>query len=1064
MSFRIIAGAANTGKSQRLCAELVKAAAAYPNENFIALVPEQFTLQMQRRVVEISPRHAVMNIDIVSFNRLALKVFDELGINLNEVLDDTGKALVLRKVLSDNAADLCLYGKNIHMEGFIDEMKSVITELKTYAVTDEQLKKAQEEAALKKPELEKKLRDIRLIYAAFNNEIKNIYTTSEEVPDLFARVLRRCGYLRGAHILLDGFTGFTPVQYKIIEGFLDICADVCCAVTAPQGALSNTCRESSIFYLPNRTYNTLTDLASKMNIETDTLTFEPLSDEHADAALVNGSKGNRAQIFEYEGKNAQEEAFFAAGEITRLVREEKFRFREIALVCADMETYAPYLEKAFAGAHIPAFIDRKSSITDNRLSKFVLGALRVVKEKFSYESVFSYLKCYLTDLTFDETARLENYCLEFGIKGPVVWNRDFTKNRTLSDSQKAWDLEEVNALRLKVMASLGGFASSARRAKCAADFYAAFEKLFEANRTKERLEEISKELESAGKERAGEEYSQIFETIHSLLEKACVLTKNLPVSLDDYINIIRNGIREIKMGLIPPTLDMVTAGDLERSRLNKIKALFVLGVNEGVLLKTGSASGILNSDDRRILKDAQLELAPGVLENYNAQRYYIYLMLNKPKNFLYLCSSSMSPSAQALKRSEVFDEIDEYVEGGSARLKKTVPAAGNVCADEKKSLCLLASQLGEYARSADDGVIDASLLKYFYETDESAVKSIVSAAFYTNTESPLNAQTAAALYGERLSGSVSRFENFNGCAFRHFLGYALGLEKRAEYEIRPDFLGTICHSALEKYVNGVREQGRSLRDIDDEKSRKIAAEAARSAISEDERHIFESSARSRYQAQRITEIVVKTTDIMREKIREGKFDAAFAEERFSSSLEDGSVFTGKIDRIDIYENNDDIYVNIVDYKTGAKKFDLNEMLQGLQLQLPAYLRKAVELLQKRYPGKHIHPAGIYYFLVRDEFETAAAKDRQDAHLNGLSDDEKRMDCLMGTARDILEKTCARIKAGEVSPSPVMHSGEAKMCGYCDFREICRFKAKSFGAKGREAVNLSKEDLEKKIYG
>ena len=1066
MNFKIIVGPANSGKSRRLCREIVQAASEAPDENFIAIVPEQFTLQMQRRVVEISESHAVMNIDIVSFNRLALKVFNELGINLNEVLDDTGKALVLRKVLEDCAPELVLFRKKIHMEGFIDEMKSVITELKTYRISDEDLEKAEIRAKEKNPLLSKKLKDIRLIYKHFNEEISDIYTTSEEVPDLFAKALYRSGSIKNANIYLDGFTGFTPVQYKIIEGFLCVCKNVTCSVTAPAESITGTCPETSLFYMADETYRRLVDLASAVNVKTETVIYEPVSEQYREDDLVNGPSGNRAERFEYEARNRKEEVSFVVCETARLVREENFRYREIAVVTTDMEGYYPYLEKAFRQADIPAFIDYKARIGSNRLAKFVLAALRTVKERFSYDSVFSYLKCGLAGLSADETARLENYCLEFGIKGPVVWSRDFEKNRSLHGStEKAWNLEEINALRKKVMASLSGFAAKARRAETAAEYKEAFDRLFEANETERRLEEISAQLKEAGRLRNAEEYEQIFGIINGLFEKVQVLTKDSPVALDDYMAIIRNGIREIKIGLIPPTLDMVTAGDLERSRLNKIKALFVLGANEGSLPKTPAGGGILSAHDREFLKEAELVMAPSAMENFYTQRYYLYLMLNKPKKYLYLCRPALGEGGEALSRSAVFDGLGEYVPGAERSPEKIVKNnKDNFYYDEAAALSALAAQIRSYAGGADKSVIDKALLGYFSGKDAALTGRLIESAFYSNEERALDADIAKALYGETLKGSVSRFESFNECAFRHFLSYGLGLEVRPEYEIKAASLGSIYHSALEKYVNSVKAAGTDLRMISDEESRQLARKAAQEAISQEESRVFESSARNLYQAQRTIEVTVKTTDIIRKKIKEGKYDVEAVETRFNSTLEGGAAFSGIIDRIDIYDNGSDIYVNIVDYKTGSRKIDLSGAADGIFLQLPAYLKCAVEMLKRKYPDKNIRPSGIYYFLVRDEFEKEDDKDKSDAHLKGLCEDEERMNSLMDYTERKLIETAGAIKAGEASPSPLKAKGKIRVCEYCDFKAVCRFKEGEFGAHSRAAKDLDKDALEEEIYG
>ena len=1062
MRFQIILGPANSGKSARFCLQVIEEAAASPEEKFIILVPEQFSLQEQKRIVEKSKNQAVMNIDILSFNRLALKVFSELGISVNEVLDDTGKALILRKVLEECAPGLALYKNKVRMEGFIEEMKSLISELKTYGVKVEDLEKASLKLKEEDPELSLKLRDTALIFSEFNDEIENIYTTSEEVPDLFSRVLSRSRLLKGSHIYLDGFTGFTPVQYRIIEGFLKVCASLDCVITVPEEEIRGNCPESSLFYLPNETYKRLVDISAKAGIEAKTISYKPLSIEQAQSNLVNGPEGNRAQIFNFAGKNPKEEAAFAAEETLRLVREKGLRYREIAVVTSDMERYYPYLEKAFKKAEIPFFIDHKKKITNNRLARFVLCALDVVKERFSYDSVFSYLKCGLSGLSKEEIWGLDNYCVEFGIRGPVVWAREFSKNSTVKFSKvKTWDMEAVNAARTKVMKSISGFAAKARRGKNASDYKEAYERLFEDNDIKAQMEEISAQLKEKGLEEESEEYAQIFETIEDILKKAETLSKGADISLEDYGKILKNAILEVKIGLVPPTLDMVTIADLERSRLGKIRALFVVGANEGSLPVASSGSRIFSLRDRELLKDS-FELAPTRLENFYAQRYYIYLMLNKPKEYLYLCHALKDESGQDLNPSSVYDDIGEYIPGSSGPIKN-ISSEGEFFYEEEEGLRALSFQIGEYARTGDMKAVNMDLLAWSYKKYPERVKKIADAAFYENTEAPLSRGLAQLLYGKTLKGSVSRFELFNQCPFRHFLRYGLRLSERPEFELKSSSLGSVYHSALEKYVNLVNMQGESIRTVEDEESHALAKEAAQAAINEEESGVFKASARNRFEAERTVEVVVKTTDAIREKIKKDNYDVGAAEARFKLKMSQGDIFTGVIDRIDIYDTGTDVYVNVVDYKTGSKSFSPTQAYEGTQLQLPVYMYAAYTEAERENPGKKVHPAGISYFLVKDEFEKAEDKKKEKSRVSGLFEEDK-IKGLMDFSSDKLEETAEKIKAGDVSPRPLKEGDQVKACAYCEFKDICRFEEGKFKASARPAAEIDKEELEGRIYG
>ena len=400
MSLQILIGDTNSGKSHTLVQHMVKHATARPDERFFVIVPEQATLKMQKDVVKLHPAHAAMNIDVVSFDRLAHVVFSELGIDDSHVLDDIGKMLILRKVLKELQDDLTVYKNKIHLTGFAEEIKSVITELKQYGMDDDQLFLMQESAQEKgNLLLFHKLGDIRLVLRKFNETIKGQYQAAEEVLDLFAKVAQQSGKIKDSHIYLDGFTGFTPIQYRLLTSMLKAAKDVNISLTLPEDKIDANVKEIDLFYLSNQTYFRLKECARAA--QTEILPDIVVVDENTAAP----------HIFSYQAANANEEVLFTAKEILRLVREEGYRFRDIAVITGDVEGYYIPVREVFDEAEISVFIDYKSSVTEDVLARFFMGALRLVEERFSYDAVFGFLKTQLTDLKPDEVGLLENYCL-----------------------------------------------------------------------------------------------------------------------------------------------------------------------------------------------------------------------------------------------------------------------------------------------------------------------------------------------------------------------------------------------------------------------------------------------------------------------------------------------------------------------------------------------------------------------------------------------------------------------------------------------------------------------------
>ncbi|MCF0142272.1 MAG: hypothetical protein HUJ75_02730, partial [Parasporobacterium sp.] len=407
MSLKIIIGPASSGKSMKLARDLVKEAHEHPEKSFIALVPEQFTLQMQKRLTMLHEKHALFNVDIVSFNRLARKVFNELGEQTGQVLDDLGKTLILKRVLEECQDDMIIYKKKAHLSGFVDEIKSMITEFRQYEIGPEELKIMAEDAA-GNDMLQGKLQDLILILNRFNETIAEKFLTSEDVLEKFVDLVQKSDIIKGSEIYLDGFTGFTPVQYRLIKEFLKAEADVTVALTLPADRINENCPDHDLFALSNKTVKRLkkaafeagkdvleyTDIANVSDEEkagpgnADTVTEHEAEKE----SLQGSSQSSGPVMYKCPCNNIKEEVNWVASEILRLVKDEDYRFREIGIVTCGLETYYEPLKETLKEAGIACFIDYKTGLLDNPLVRFIMGALEIIEDNYSFNSVFNFLK------------------------------------------------------------------------------------------------------------------------------------------------------------------------------------------------------------------------------------------------------------------------------------------------------------------------------------------------------------------------------------------------------------------------------------------------------------------------------------------------------------------------------------------------------------------------------------------------------------------------------------------------------------------------------------------------
>lgn len=1074
MSLQIILGDTNSGKSHTLVSTMVERAWTSDNGKFFVIVPEQATLKMQKDVVRLHPAHAAMNIDVVSFDRLAHVIFSELGVNDGNVLDDIGKVLILRKVLKENQKDLTVYQNKVHLAGFADEVKSILTELNQYGIDDNQLFLMQESAQDKGNQLLfSKLADIRLLSRKFKDEIKDTYQVAEEVLDLFARVAERSAKLKDSHIYLDGFTGFTPIQYRLLTSMLKVAEDVTVSLTLPQEEIRSGAVESDLFYLSNQTYLRLRECAE--NAKTEIL---------PDIAVTKEEK-QKPPVYVYPAANTKEEVLFAAKEILRLVREEGYRFRDIAVVTGDVESYYVPVRELFEEAQISCFLDHKTHVTENQLARFLMGAVRLLEESFSRDAVFSFLKTGLTDLTMDEIGRLENYCLEFGIRGFRSYENPFTKNSN-------WDLDEINTIREKFLEGIREFYfGMAGKDKKAGDFQEQLQDLCRKYAVEEKIHEETKRLNEEGRLALAKEYDQIYKLLMELLQKIALLVGDAPISVKDYREVLENALKEVKIGIIPPSLDAVIFGDLTRTRLDKIRALILLGVNDGKIPKTSAATGLFTQRERELLRE-NFEIAPTVEEDLFTQRFYLYLMLNKPKEKLYLTYACATATGEELKPSYLLDDLDELIGADVSIETVTMPELFW----KEEALRDLAGRLNRFAESGEDlAKDDEALFSYFAKADPAILRAVVEGAFFTNKQTALDPAVAEELYGEVLKGSVSRYENFNQCPYKHFLNYGLRIDERPEYQIEATDLGTLYHAALEKFGQKLKAENKSFRDISDADSERITNACVDEALAEMKSDVLSSSKRYEYLTERIRQVTQKTTQVLRDQVKAGLFEPEAFEYSFSESVGDHAKFTGKIDRIDLYDAGD-ILVKIIDYKSGKKDFKIEDVYSGLMLQLVGYMTAAIEKVKRENPDRNVLPGGIYYYRIKDSFEEEGKHPDEKFRMSGLTSSEEgviqAMDQsladanvrstiipvnsakdkaydrysvvadatefseLMGFVQKEIADVSDKIRGGCVDIAPFKKGSQENGCKYCQYKDVCRFEPGHFGTDWRDL--LKTDDL------
>lgn len=1006
MALKLWIGGSGSGKSHELYQYVIEESQKHPETNFIVIVPEQFTLQTQRDLVMMHPRRGIMNIDVLSFNRLAYRVFDEVGGDAGKrlVMDDMGKSLVLRRIASEHASELRILGKNLRKLGYINEIKSVISEFMQYNIKEAELDRLLEYVK-NRPMLQYKLQDIRFLYGIFTEYMKDRYTTKEELLQTLSSVIEDSQIIKNSVIVFDGFTGFTPVQNQLLSKLMTLAKDIHVTILLrnAEGLKASEIeqykyKEQELFYLSYKTILSLTKLAE----ETQTVQepYQILSgspvyrfrneeslaylEQHLFEHQTESYQKEPQGIHLLEAENLQEEMREVCQQICKLVREQEYRYGEIAIITGDIERYAHAAEQELQKYEIPCFIDRTRGILLNPFVEYLRALIDIFVRNYSYEGMFRYLKTSLVSwkdaegkavsMSAEEIDALENYVLACGIKSKSEWNRKWVRGYRGLETEELQHLEE---LRDRIMQHLLPLDEQIRQAKTAEEYTTAIYEMITDADIEQQLHQMALDFEIQGELDTAKEYKQIYKLIMGLFDQICELLPKEQMSIKEYGEILDAGFDEIRVGITPPSMDEVTVGDITRTRLKNIKALFFVGVNDGIVPKGNTVSGIISDLDREHLSNQEIELAPSARQQAYTQRIYLYMLMTKPTEHLYLSYAKVGADGKSMHPSYLIQTIQNLF----PQLEK------KQCGNHEKSMDL--EELYSKQATFEDVVAGLrnpqmitvpyhSLLNWYLH-DEAYGKNLkyyIETAFTNQKTDHISKAVANALYGRVLENSVTRLELYAACAYSHFLQYGLKLHEREVYSFEANDMGTIFHDALQRYSELLEKSPYTWFDIEPEQSENLVKQAVEDCMGKAQNDILFSSSRYEYTLTRIERILNRTVMVLGVQIRKGKFTPNHFEFSFSSETNYKSLniqlsddeaihLSGRIDRLDTYEEADKIYVKVVDYKSGNKSFDLAAVYEGLQLQLVVYLNAAMEMQQQEHPEQQIIPAGILYYHIDD---------------------------------------------------------------------------------------------------
>ena len=1115
MSLHLYLGEAGSGKTTSLIEEIVEHALAHPDMTHLLLVPEQFCLSTQLRLVERHPRHSLLNIEALSFDRLAARAFREFSAVPQKILKDDTKRMLLALAVRDCRSRLNVYARQAGRPAFTARLASLFAEWDMNDVSPERLS---EIAGQVPGQLERKLTDLIVIYRAYKERLAGRdQMAAEEVLPSFLRLLPKSRVGRADRLYLDGFTGLTRVQYDILTLLMRRCEETAFTLTLPEREDPDAAPGDGLFSLSLDSLRHLTGCAERAGQKWDIRYIRSAPQKQQELAWLGrhflqdapkkawGEPPKSIRLYACESPQA--EADFAVRQIAALTEgENALHYRDIALVVGDPEKSIPLLRKKLEAAGIPYFTDRREALASHPLVRLLQDALEAVRTSFRREAVLQIAKNPYSPLQPEEADRLENYLLAVGARRGKALTEAFHKNRpprrgekkALYEAVVEEEMTRLEEVRRRLMEPLVLLKNEIGLKPFASDGAAA-------------LGHFLNTLGASDKAAMRRE-EKVLTQIDALLGGMRDIMGGCPMRFQEFAETVSAGLEALSAGKLPPSADEILIGDLERSRFGNIRSLIFLNLNEGILPKKKRDGRLINDKERIILARFAEELGYTDEKALKEERFYLYSLLQKPVESLYL-SFSLTGGAG----SDEKEKLPSFFVKEILNLFPKLPILR--FHEEEWALTGVRDAAERLSRHFSEEGENSPLYRLLKDTAEGAeeeearscaqkaLEMIRCGALARFEGISLEPELALRLYGPVLHGSVTSLERFAACPFAYFLEQGLGLSERSELSWEANDHGSFFHKVLEVMLRRIKREKADLSLLSPEQKQALIDEAVSKAEKQAEKSAWEDKADREYLLGRWKRFFGNYLDYLAGALPgdlyvPDAFELSFGQGQESRSftrigLDRGSLeLAGVIDRLDLCQKPEGLYLRIVDYKTGTStRFEPVRIASGLQLQLALYLNIALKIYAEKYPEEKIYAGGLYYaylteFLVdwrKDEAEIRAALDKELAPRGitaletappeafGKNGQPKkngppfasraRLALLADFARDKIRSMGNEILSGRADPSPcrIGQDAESSSCRYCRFKESCPFDERTAGFSHRE-IRIKKEEAWEIIAG
>ena len=1112
---RIILGRAKTGKSTYIYDEINEEINKDTKHNLILIVPDLMTYQTEYDIIQRLKSEGIMNVVVTSFKRLENKILEEVGGNKFQEINAFGKTMILKQIVDENNNELKIFKKASGHRGFLREFNILIQELKQNLISSDSLEELSENTD--NILLKYKLSDIGLIYSKYNEKTKSKFLDEDDRFDLVISMIKDSNYIKNSKIWIDGFESFNQQRIKMIK----ILSQYSKGITMSLNMDSSYRRDLESFddWEAFKTiYDTFVSIESALE---DNIEIIPI---HENQILSDEIKAIEKNMFSinietfdkptnnikiYSSMNSYTEVERTACKIISLVRDHNYRWKDIKIAVGDMDSYITNIRKVFDKFEIAYFLDVKRDIMNNPVSKYILSILDMYIWNFRYDDVFQYLKTGLSPLKNKEINYLENYAIQYGVEGDK-WFEEI-------DSE---DLKLMEDIRRLFVSDFEEKRSEFKKLSTTTEITAFLFDYLKLHEVNGKVESSINKFLYQNKYREASEYSQVWNYIMEIFEQMLLIGEDEKITPLEYRKILEAGLMEVQISTIPPTIDRVEVGDIERIAVKKSKALFILGANEGNL-DSNDENGLLLDDEREILIDNNIEIVNGTAFSYFKDKHMLYKVFSSSTEKIYISyalgtieGKSLEPSLYIDKLKRIFTSIKEETDISSEDLLDNI-------SNHNGTYDVFLENMRKYIDGVEIDDIWKVVYAWYKNNDHEKFYIMNKGINYTNKISEVKSEVIGKRFGNDIYITVSKLEKYAQCQFKYFVENVLKIKPRLTQKIEFYDIGNINHAVLEDFINMIIPMNDKINDLTEDNVYDLIEDSTEKVFREMSKEItaFDASNRNAYFKNKIrrtlkttgwalvkqlkstefrpkyTELPIGIIDENNEKVQEDMYIDALEYKLNNCSIK----LRGIIDRVDVFEDdNGGIYISIIDYKFSAKDIDFTDVYEGLQIQLFVYLKALVENGEKLF-GKNPKIAGVFYYHVDDPMIKSDSEDVKKDILKSLKlkgfvlNDKEfiyKIDKNIGSYSDIIPagikkdgefnkyskvlteeefayilkyidskitKLSESILNGNFEINPYRKKDESTPCKYCDYMSVCQFD-KSIGNEYRQIKDKKRDEL------